>query len=196
MTNDLTPFSWAQTPWLNDERIPDPSRHRTPEGVAHLTADLVIQPQTPRLAGIVVRHTDGTRSQPEKVEVTPAGGLTGDRWSVGKRKPTDQISMMNLRVAHHIANGQSVVFSGDNLFADLDISTKNLPAGTRLIIGEAIFEVSAEVHTPCHLFKARFGDASFRRAATVARVRGVYLTVLTPGEIHTGDGIEILRSDD
>ena len=191
-----SPFKWAMKIWEGGERIPSPSCHRTTEAVAHLEPSLVLQPQAPKLAGIVVRHTNGTRSQPQTIEVTPSGGLWGDRWAVGKRNATDQISMMNLSVAHHIANGQSVVFSGDNLFADLDISTKNLPAGTRLVIGEAIFEVSAEAHTPCHLFKARFGDASFRRAANVARVRGVYLTVLTSGEIRTGDDIEVLRSDD
>ena len=189
------PFEWASKPWEGGARIPDVSRHRMSDSVAHLSPDLTIHRKSPSLAGIVVRNVDGTRSQPTVVEVTPDGGLHGDRWSVGKRNPADQISMMNLSVAHHIANGQSVVFSGDNLFADLDISTEYLPAGSRVSIGEAVFEVSAEVHTPCHLFKARFGDAAFRQAAKIERVRGVYLTVLRPGEIRTGDAIEILPSD-
>lgn len=188
------PFEWAAKPWQGGQRIPDASRHQNFDTIAHLSPDLTIRPKSPSLAGIVVRHVDGTRSQPKAVNVTPDGGLTGDRWAVGKRKPIDQISMMNLNVAHRIANGQSVVFSGDNLFADLAMSTHRLPAGTYLKIGEALFEVSAEKHTPCHLFKARFGDAAFRQAAKVERIRGVYLTVRRPGEIRRGDGIQIIGS--
>ena len=195
MSERQDPMEWAVLPWFGGERVPDSSCHQSADAVVALTPDLTLQ-ERPTLAGIVVRNVDGSRAQPMSVAVTPGGGIDGDRWATGTRKLTEQVSMMNVSVAHQIANGQSVVYSGDNLFVDLDISAENLPAGTRLLIGDALFEVSAETHTPCHLFKSRFGDAAFRRAATVDRVRGAYLTVPTPGEIRAGDEIVILRSED
>ena len=48
--------------------------------------------------------------------------------------------------------------TGDQLYVDLDLSLDNLPAGTRVAIGdEAVLEVSAKPHAGCKKFLARFG---------------------------------------
>ena len=138
---------------------------------------------------MVLRGVDGVRRQPQQALLTVDGGLIGDRWSAGKAKPGDQISMMNLDVACVIANGQSVVLFGDNLFTTLDLREEHLLVGTRLQIGEAVLKVSATPHVPCGQFKARFGAAAFECAARDPRIRGVYLTVMESGTVRLGDAI-------
>ena len=182
-------FEWSQR--SNDgERTPDSNAHLTRTQLMGCDAS-VTQHAPGRLAAIVLRHPDGSRGQPKRVPVTCENGLVGDRWGSGKRSPTNQVSMMNVHVAHTIANGQSVVLFGDNLFVDLDLSESAMPVGTEFSIGAVRFQVSEEPHTPCHQFKARFGDAAFRYAAKDLRLRGVLLTVLSDGELSVGDAIKI-----
>ena len=182
-------FEWSQR--INTgERTPNTSAHLTQGQLLNCDAS-VTSGVSGGLAGIVLRHQDGTRGQPKQVSVTCEGGLAGDRWGSGKRSLTNQVSMMNVHVAHTIANGQSVVLFGDNLFVDLDLSEDALPVGTQFSIGGVSFEVSKEPHTPCHQFKARFGDAAFRMSANNLRLRGVLLTVLSDGVIKVGDPIVI-----
>ncbi len=141
------------------------------------------------LDAIVIRGVDGRRSQPDEAQMTVEGGLEGDRWAHGNAHPGDQISMMNLDVAAAIANGQSIVLFGDNLFTRLDLSADVLPVGTQLQVGEALIEVSEKPHVPCGRFKARFGASAFAAAAADPRVRGVYLTVRKGGQIAVGDPV-------
>jgi hypothetical protein len=182
-------FEWSQRQHIG-EPVSDPGAHLTQAQLSACDASVTYGPSG-GLAGIVLRHPDGSRGQPKRVSVTRERGLLGDRWGSGKRSPTNQVSMMNLHVAHTIANGQSVVVFGDNLFVDLDLSEASLPAGTQLSIGDVRFEVSQEPHTPCHKFKARFGDPAFRLSAKNLRLRGVLLTVLSDGDIVAGDHIDI-----
>ena len=141
------------------------------------------------LYGIVLRSPGGARLQPRRVQVSPEGGLLGDRWSAGKAKLGDQVSMMNVDVAHAMANDQSVVLFGDNLFTRLDLSEEALPVGAQLQVGTTILRVSETPHVPCGQFRGRFGAAAFRRAAKQPRLRGIYLTVIQGGEIQIGDDI-------
>jgi len=142
----------------------------------------------------VVRAPNGARIQPTKATLTVEGGLIGDRWSQGKAKPGDQVSMMNLDVAYTIANGQSVVLFGDNLFTRMDLSESALPVGRCLHIGGVVLEVSAKPHVPCGQFKGRFGQAAFTMAAKNQRIRGIYLTVLKGGEVQLGDPIRVMEA--
>ena len=100
--------------------------------------------------------------------------------------------MMNVDVAHAMANDQSVVLFGDNLFTRLDLSEEALPVGAQLQVGTTILRVSETPHVPCGQFRARFGAAAFRRAAKQPRLRGIYLTVMQGGEIQIGDEIIVL----
>ena len=86
----------------------------------------------------MLRRADGVRETPERTRLSPDDGVPGDDWS--RRPPRDpeaQLAVMRRDVAELIANGQPLTLFGDNLFVDLDLSAANLPAGTRLRVGDA-----------------------------------------------------------
>lgn len=184
-------WAWAQVPFGEAQLVGDTTRHLGTEGLEHAFERVEDSFETGggSLAAIVLRCPDGRREQPLAATLSQSGGLLGDRWSVGKAMPGDQVSMMNVEVAARIANGQSIALFGDNLFTDLDLRTSALPEGSQLRIGEAVLEVSATPHVPCDRFRSRFGHAAFRLAANASRVRGVYLTVLVGGAIAVGDPV-------
>ena len=81
--------------------------------------------------------------------------------------------------------------AGDQLFVDLDLSEANLPAGTRLTIGEAVIEVTPEPHTGCSKFVARFGVDAMKfvngSIGRPLRLRGLNARVVKAGRIRKGD---------
>jgi MOSC domain-containing protein YiiM len=87
--------------------------------------------------------------------------------------------------------------AGDQLFVDLDLSTANVPPGTRLSIGEAVVEVTEQPHTGCRKFVDRFGlDAMKLVNSEVGRalnLRGVNARVVQPGAVRTGDTVRKLE---
>ena len=150
-----------------------------------------------RLTLIVRRGVDGSRETPQRLRLTPEDGVPGDSWGRGSdRKLEAQIAVMRRDVAELIANGQPLTVFGDSLFVDFDISTPNLPTGSRLRVGEAIVEVTPMPHNGCVKFKGRFGaDALFFVNAKPTRhlnLRGIYWKVIEPGEISVGDAIRVL----
>lgn len=176
----------------------DRSRHRP---LAELEAGLRELPAAPtdsgRLALIVRRRADGVRETPERVLLSPEEGVPGDGWR--RRPPRDpeaQLAVMRRDVAELIANGQSLTVFGDNLFVDLDISAANLPAGTRLRVGEALVEVTPKPHNGCRKFQGRFGQDAFRlvqaQPTRDQNLRGIYWKVVEPGEACVGDPIQVL----
>ena len=129
-------------------------------------------------------------------------GLIGDMWRRrgssrtrdGSANPDAQLTLMNARTAELVAGSRERwPLAGDQLFVDLDLSVENLPAGTRLAIGRAIVEVTAEPHTGCAKFSARFGSEAIKfvnaSPGRELRLRGVNTRVVTPGPVRTGDTI-------
>jgi len=176
----------------------DPSFHLP---LAKLEAGLRALAEPPRdvgrLALLVVRRPDGTRETPASAQLTPQGGLAGDGWA--RRPPRDpeaQLAVMRHDVAALIANGQPLSTFGDNLFVELDSSSKNLPAGTRLRVGDAVVEVTAEPHDGCRKFLGRFGADALRfvqaKATRDRNLRGVYWKVCTGGRVELGEAIRVL----
>ena len=176
----------------------DAARHRA---LAELEAGLRALAEAPRdagrLAGIVRRRADGVREHPERARLSLEEGVPGDGWS--RRPPRDpeaQLAVMSLRVALLIANGQPLGVFGDNLFVDLDLSDANLPAGSRLRVGEAVVEVTGKPHNGCSKFRARFGADALRFVQAVPtrslNLRGVYWKVVAAGAVGVGDRIEVL----
>ena len=50
-----------------------------------------------------------------------------------------QLTLMNARAAQAIAGSKERrPLAGDQLYVDLDLSIENLPAGTRLAVGDAV----------------------------------------------------------
>jgi MOSC domain-containing protein YiiM len=85
---------------------------------------------------------------------------------------------------------------GVNLFLDLDLSTRNLPAGSRLREGEAVLEVTPLAHTDCLKFRGRFGDNALRfiskKELRHRNLRGIYMRVVEAGEVVLGDMVEVI----
>ena len=61
--------------------------------------------------------------------------------------------------------------AGDQLFVDLDLSYGNIPPGTQLRIGDAVIEITEELHKGCHKFRARFGADALRFVSSADRAR-------------------------
>ena len=146
---------------------------------------------------VVSRRDGGRRETPERVRVTPDGGVPGDAWGRQESPQREgQLAVMEIAVARLIAHGQPLLLFGDNLFLDLDLSAQNLPPGTRLAVGNAVLEVTPKAHNGCWKFRGRFGDAALRFVAGPARrhrnLRGIYMCVVAAGEVGPGDAVTVL----
>jgi hypothetical protein len=126
-------------------------------------------------------------------------GLVGDSWSRRgssrmpdrRAHPDAQINIMNARAIALVAQDRERwPLAGDQLFVDLDLSTENLPPGTRLALGEAIIEVTALPHTGCQKFVARFGLDAMRfvnsEVGKELHLRGICARVVHPGTFRVG----------
>ena len=130
-------------------------------------------------------------------------GLVGDTWRLRGSSRTDdggphpdmQLNIINSRLSRLVGGDDDGhrALAGDQLHVDLDLSHGNLPAGTRLAIGDAIVEVTAQPHTGCAKFAARFGAEALRFVnigeGKELRLRGLNARVVQPGTIRAGDRI-------
>ena len=176
-----------------------------------LEAALPAALQSPKDEGtlelIVRRPAVGRRDVLDAGELDATTGLVGDTWNIrhsrrttdGSPHPDMQINVMNSRVIAMIAGEKTRWgLAGDQLYVDLDISEANLPPGTRLAIGAAVIEVTAQPHTGCAKFLQRFGaDATSFVNSSRGRelnLRGINARVVVPGRIQTGDTVRKVRS--
>lgn len=136
----------------------------------------------------------------------PAEGLVGDTWRTrgssrtadGTAHPDMQLNVMNVRAATLVAvDPGRRPLAGDQLYLDLDVSTKNLPPGTRLELGSAVIEITDEPHRGCAKFAARFGRDALRFVnSAVGRelnLRGVNAKVVVAGRVNVGDTVRKLN---
>jgi len=161
-------------------------------------------PRSPQDAGrvhrCVVRTGPGRRDTPEALVLAPGEGVAGDAWKDDPHGgPGNEVSLMNVHVLRSVAGGEErMALSGDNLQVDLDLSEANLPAGTRLEIGEVLLRVSEQPHRPCRRFVERFGATAAKRVARANRIgrrgRGVLCTVERGGRLCVGDAIRVIRA--
>ncbi len=185
----------------------DPRAHLSLDELVRRLDGLALLPtDSGRVVLLVARGEAGERATVGSVDVSPGSGLSGDRWApersqgegrFGKDEYLDmQIATMQAPVAELVANGQPLALFGDNLFLDLDLSSENLPTGSRLRIGSAAFEVTPFPHNGCAKFKARFGAAALRFVSEKSRrernLRGIYLRVVEAGRIEVGDKAEVI----
>jgi hypothetical protein len=176
-------------------------RHLT---ITELEAGLETIRQAPQDGGvlqlIVRRPRIGEREILAEAELDLADGLVGDSWKTrgskmtadGSSHPEMQLNIMGARaVALVAADRERWPLAGDQLFLDLDLSTKNLPPGTRLALGAAVIEVTAIPHLGCKKFVSRFGVEAMKFVnSPIGRelnLRGINAKVVKPGTIRVGD---------
>ncbi len=162
--------------------------------------------QAPKEVGtlelIVRRPAVDEREILEEGQLDLAQGLVGDSWNIrgssrtddGSSHPDMQLNVMNARAIALIAQDKERWhLAGDQLFVDLDLSDENLPPGTRLAMGTAIVEVTAQPHNGCKKFVARYGlDAMKFVNSPVGKelhLRGINAKVVQPGTIRVGDTV-------
>ena len=175
--------------------------HRTAE---ELEAGLAHVREAPSDEGelllIVRRPREDEREVVDEGVLDTESGLVGDDWGPrGDSRSADgaanvlaQLTIMNSRVLEVMAGPvDHWPQAGDQLYADFDLSEDNLPAGTRLSVGEAVVEITAKPHTGCAKFTRRFGLAAHRwvnsEAGMSLRLRGVNTRIVKPGPIRVGD---------
>jgi hypothetical protein len=177
---------------------PDPRAHLSTDELARAFAALSPAPRDAgRVTLIVAREAHGRRATPQVVKLSPEAGTPGDLWSRADDPEAEmQLATVQSSVAELIANGQPLSMFGDNLYLDLDLSSDNLPAGSRLRAGGATLEVTPEPHNGCVLYQARFGADALRFISAVERrarkLRGIYLRVVDAGEVRVGDTVEVI----
>ena len=148
------------------------------------------------------RPAIGERDLIETGELDTTQGLVGDDWSTRGQhqtpprdpKPHAQLTLMNARAAQLVSGSKERwALAGDQLYVDFDIGRDNLPIGSRVQIGDAIVEVTAEPHPGCKKFVERFGmDAmTFVNSEEGKQMclRGINTKIVQSGAIRVGDKI-------
>ena len=165
--------------------------------------------QSPKDSGILRmiarRPRDDEREVVESAELDLSEGLLGDNWRArgskhmpdGSANPNAQITVMNARAIGLVAQEQERwSLAGDQLFIDMDLSDDNLPAGTRLAIGSAVIEVTAQPHTGCRKFSDRFGVDAMKFVNSPEgkqlHLRGINTRVVQAGVVRIGDVVKKL----
>ena len=177
--------------------------------LVELEAGLDTIRQSPReesvLAMIVRRPAVGEREVMEEGKLDLLEGLIGDTWRMrgssrtgdGSSHPDMQLTIMNARVIALLAQEKERwPLAGDQLYMDFDLSVDNVPAGTRLIVGAAVIEVTAQPHAGCNKFIARFGLDALKFVNSPVgkqlRLRGLNAKVVHSGVIRVGDQVKKL----
>ena len=177
--------------------------------MTELEAGLDTIAQSPKDRGlvemIVRRPQVGAREVLQEGQLDLAEGLVGDNWKArtsrrtadGTPHPGMQLNLMNSRVVALVSQDkQRWPLAGDQLFVDFDLSEAHVPAGTKLAIGSAVIEVTAEPHTGCSKFVERFGLDAMKFVNSEQHrdlhLRGINARVVQAGSLRVGDTISKL----
>lgn len=141
------------------------------------------------VVAVCISSRKGERKTPvDHVEVRENHGIVGDAHAGEWHR---QVSLLALESIGKMRDKGLQVSNGD--FAE-NITTEgvdlpSLPVGTRLRVGEALFEVSQigkECHTRCAIYQ-QAGDC-------VMPKEGIFAIVLQGGTVRAGDGISVIPS--
>lgn len=175
-------------------------RHLTAEELEAGLDEIRRSPKDEGVLELIVRRPRvDEREVLEEGELNLTEGLVGDSWRErassrtpdGSPHPEMQLNVMNARAIALVAQERGRwPLAGDQLYIDLDLSDENLPAGTRLEIGSAVIEVTAQPHTGCKKFVSRFGLDAMKFVNSPAgrslHLRGINAKVVRPGTIRVG----------
>lgn len=174
--------------------------------IEELEAGLEHIRQSPQEEGvlkmIVRRPVVDQREVVEQAEITLEEGLAGDSWKArgsghnpdGSARKEAQVTIMNARVTSLVAQSEDRwPLAGDQLYVDFDLSDHNIPPGTQLAIGTAVFEVSALPHAGCKKFSSRFGVEAMKfvnsEEGKRRHLRGINTRVVRGGVVRVGDRV-------
>jgi len=163
--------------------------------------DVIDAPKDEGVVRLIVRRPGKSQREIlERGQFDTEVGLVGDDWinrpgrGSDKPNPHAQVTIMNARVAALISGDPEPgtwAQCGDQLYVDLDISEQNMPAGTRVGIGDLELEIQAEPHTGCVQFRGWWGPEALRFISTkqglALRMRGANAVVVQPGTVRPGD---------
>ncbi len=204
-TTTVRPSAPSRRPTSISDRLPAPpaTGHRTRPELDAALEHLGQAPTDDGTLELVVRRPALLQREVLDVGVlSTVEGLVGDTWSQrpskrtpdGSPHPDMQLNIMGIRVARLLAvSDDRIPLAGDQLYVDLDLSTESLAAGTRLAIGTAVVEITAQPHTGCAKFTERFGPDALRFVNSPLgrelRLRGVNAKVVVDGEVRAGDRV-------
>lgn len=145
------------------------------------------QRRTGRVAAVCVSLRKGERKTPvERVRLVPDHGIEGDAHAGPWHR---QVSLLAVESIDRMRGMGLDVSAGDfaeNLTIE-GITLPELPVGTRLVIGEAVLEVTQigkECHTRCAIYQ-QAGDC-------VMPKEGIFCRVVTGGEVTPGMTVEVI----
>jgi hypothetical protein len=186
--------------------------------VEHLTTDVLtagldevrLAPADDGRVELIVRRPEvDERELLTEATLDVDNGLVGDTWRVrgssrtedGSAHPEMQLTVMNIRAAALVAvDPDRRPLAGDQLFVDLDLSSDNIPPGTRLALGDAVIEITAQPHRGCAKFAARFGRDALKLVNSdegiALNLRGVNAKVVLPGTVRVGDAVRKIEAVD
>ena len=159
------------------------------------------------IASLCLRPQRNQRAFPDRLVLTRAEGIPGERWLTepwmtladGSPDPRIQVSILPLRVMDLVwRDREASPHPGDPIVADLDCSEVNLPEGTLIEAGTAVLRVSSVFNEGCVKWKARYGADA--RAFIDApghpplRLRGILCEVVRDGVVTLTDRLQVIRS--
>ena len=182
---------------ITSASVGDPTTHQRLDTLEARLQALTTPRDVGSVAMIVRRAEKGRRECLDRVVLTTESGIPGDSWGRhAGASLNSQLTVIQSDVAHLIANGQPLPLFGDNLYLDLDLSSGNLPTGSRVRAGSVVLEVSPLPHNGCQKFNARFGNDALkfvsRKDLRHRNLRGIYMRVAEAGELAVGDRVEVI----
>ncbi|KPQ06685.1 MAG: hypothetical protein HLUCCA12_08750 [Rhodobacteraceae bacterium HLUCCA12] len=156
-----------------------------------------------RISWLCFRPAYNQRRFPERLELTRAHGIPGERWETspwlrgpdGRGHPGIQVSILSQQVLDLVwRDRKTIPHPGDTFVVDMDLSEANLPPGQLLRAGTAVLRVSNIFNDGCAKWKVRYGaDAKAWITAPgnpPLRLRGVLCAIERDGVITNGDWLE------
>ncbi len=189
----------------------DPAHRSTAELEAHLPLLRRSPSEVGRVDFLLRRPSPGEREVLAEAMLDSRAGLVGDDWLTrgsrrtpdGSAHPEMQLNLINARMSALLSEDPLLrAGTGDQLHLDLDLSGANLPAGSRLQVGDegAVVEVTAIPHRGCAKFLRRYGEDAMRfvnsRVGRELNLRGANASVVAPGRIRVGDVVRRLPAGD
>ena len=156
-----------------------------------------------RVTLVVRRPETLARELLDEAVLDEVDGLVGDNWlsratsrAVAAGRHLDaQVTVMSSRMVGLLGDTDDErAQAGDQLYVDLDLSHDNLPAGTRIAVGDdVVLEVTAKPHAGCKKFLSRFGEDAVafvnNEEGSRLRLRGLNARVLRGGVVRVGDDV-------